>query len=169
MGYLTENMAGRLGITLTVNASYSTQHHMYVNSGEKKNRWGGWSQKLVCGRLFQSLHRSNCKHNTALFGMENLAHLKYVCYSVCVCVWEYRSVVFWNVPELVCLMLPQYWVSILPSRCSSTAVTLCSHWISWSGKWHQSLMSLVLPTLIPWVKWDLPGFFSVKLLFFLYD
>ena len=53
-----------------------------------------------------------------------------------------------------------------PFRCSSTAVTLCSHWISWSGKWHQSVMSLVLPTLIPWVKWDLPGFFIVKLLFF---
>ena len=36
MGYLTENMAGRLGITLTMNDSYSTQHHMYVDSGGKK-------------------------------------------------------------------------------------------------------------------------------------
>ena len=31
-----ENMAGRLGITLTMNDSYSTQHHMFVVYGEKK-------------------------------------------------------------------------------------------------------------------------------------
>ena len=34
-----ENMAGRLGITLTMNASYSTQHHMNVDSGEKQMKW----------------------------------------------------------------------------------------------------------------------------------
>ena len=33
-----ENMAGRLGITLTMNDSYSTQHHMYVVNGEKKKK-----------------------------------------------------------------------------------------------------------------------------------